>query len=437
MTDKYDAMYEYLSGFADSSFDDICSYFDEFSQSDFETFLENLAPLIPEDRFEDDSVFNYSVDSTLEGGPFPCKEYSCRLSNVRNLARFSTLYSDKILIRCPIDQAFANCHTDYVDVEELAFGIYSTIQLEKPVKAGYLGFSSGYVPLCNDCMRKQLDLESAASNFLNDAWNEIVRGFHESTKCVLHAYDDGSLYVEIEGMGDYGSHEIIDVSFKQDPPSLVELYQAKGSVLLNGKDLSRGGIDALLIPMLNDSLYALTSPSLYGGSYLTTKPVQIQLLESAKTAVLRKTEASASYEQIDLGLPFAQEASIESMIHVRQTNEEEFQVFRDAIRRGLAELASSNDVAADVKRDIIDPEIHKLELTLRNGKRRFVTTAGVEAAVGAAGLTIGSYFGLPVESIASILSAMGVGSLVPQVIDAATKNSIRNNPMYFLWRITR
>lgn len=437
MTEKYDDMYEYLSGFTGKSFEDIYTYLDGLEQAEFDSFLDNLASLIPEDYFENDGIFNYSVDSTLEGGPFPCGSFPCRINNIENLARFSALYADKTLIQCPIDHAFTGCHADFVDLEELAFGIYVTVRLERLVKAGYMGFRPSYISLCNGCLQKQLSIESAASQFLNGAWDKIVGGFHESATCTLHAYDDGSLYVEIAGMNDYGSHEILDVSFRKDPLSLVELYQTKGSVTLSSDYLSSGGLDGLLIPMLSDSFHALTSPLLQGGAYLTTRPAQVKILESAKSFILKDSMTSTRYNRINLSLPFTQDASLDSIIRVRQSNEEAFQVFRDAIRASQTELASGDDVIAAVKREVIDPEIHKLELALRSSKFKFRTIVGAEAAVGAASLAVGSYFGLPIESIASIAGAIGVGSILSHGVDTIWDDSVRNNPMYFLWKITR
>jgi hypothetical protein len=78
----YDDLYSYLSAFKNSSVAEIMAYLEELGQRNFDAFIEGLAPLIPVEGFEKQSLFNFSVDSTLEGGKFPCSDFSCRENNL-------------------------------------------------------------------------------------------------------------------------------------------------------------------------------------------------------------------------------------------------------------------------------------------------------------------------------------------------------------------
>lgn len=204
-THAYDDLYSYLAAFKNSSLAEIIAYLEELGQRRFDAFIRGLAPLIPIEKIENQSLFIFSVDSTLEGGKFPCTDYACREQNIYHLAKFSALYADKTLIHCPIESAFEMGHDDYASVDELAFGIYLTMRVEDIVKAGILGFSSNYIPLCKDCLARQIERESKAKGLISSYWDELVRQFCSSTSCTLKQAPDGNLCVAIEGMDAYGS----------------------------------------------------------------------------------------------------------------------------------------------------------------------------------------------------------------------------------------
>lgn len=273
----YDDFYNYLTAFHDSSPDEIACYLSDLGQKEFDSFVEGLALVMPEDKFDSSSKFNFSVDSTLSGGRFPCKDLHCREKNLARLARFAVQYSDKVLIKSPIECAF-NEHDGLIDIRELAFGIYLTIQLEQTVKAGYIGFSNGYFLLCEKCFANQLKKKHEAKETLHGIWDKLVDDFYQTTTCVLTPYDNEGFYVAIHGMDAYGSHEEIDVDFVKDPQIYTSILAQRGKTVLSKDEIIQGGIASLLIPILSDCYTALVNPIIQNGSYLTTRPAQVQLL---------------------------------------------------------------------------------------------------------------------------------------------------------------
>lgn len=259
-THAYDDLYSYLAAFKNSSLAEIIAYLEELGQRRFDAFIRGLAPLIPIEKIENQSLFNFSVDSTLEGGKFPCTDYACREQNIYHLAKFSALYADKTLIHCPIESAFEMGHDDYASVDELAFGIYLTMRVEDIVKAGILGFSSNYIPLCKDCLARQIERESKAKGLISSYWDELVRQFCSSTSCTLKQAPDGNLCVAIEGMDAYGSHDEMDVDFLVIPSEYESLYASQGETRLDRDMLEKGGISTILLPLLDDCFQALVNP---------------------------------------------------------------------------------------------------------------------------------------------------------------------------------
>lgn len=432
----YDELYNYLAAFQDSSFEEIAYYLSDLDQKKFNSFAEGLAFVMPEDRFETNSRFNFTVDSTLSGGKFPCRELICRERNVSRLARFAVQYSDKVLIKSPIESAFSE-HDDVVDIEELAFGIYLTMRLEQTVKAGYVGFSDGHIPLCEKCLAGQLETEREAKESLRGVWDQLVDDFCQTTTCILVPYDDHGFYVAIHGMDTYGSHEEIDIDFVKEPQIYIDALTKRGSTKLSKDEIIQGGLPSLLFPVLADCYSALVNPVIRDGSYLTTRSAQVKLLDRLSLATSIPSRQPDSCFQINCDLPFAEDASLSSLIGFRKRNEESFSVFRDQISSSVIESLSSEREANEFRKDVIEPELHKIDLLMKNGQQRVITAAGAEALIGVAGFAIGQYCGIDPAASASIAGSLGAGNLGHQIFDFATKNRVKDNPMYFLWQLEK
>lgn len=432
----YDDLYSYLSAFKNSSVAEIMAYLEELGQRNFDAFIEGLAPLIPVEGFEKQSLFNFSVDSTLEGGKFPCSDFSCRENNLYQLAKFSALYADKTLIHCPIDSVFMAEHDGYVSIDELAFGIYLTMRLEEIVKAGVFGFTSNCIPLCQECLARQIGIESQAKDLLSSYWDQLISRFCLSTVCTLKRAPDGSLYVAIEGMDDYGSHDEVDVDFVKIPPEYLSLYESQGESRLSRDMLESGGLFAILLPLLNDCFQALVNPYFSNSSYLTSRSAQIEFLTSTLPVLHPRANEAPSVRQLFCSLPIAENATVHSILECRARNEESFLLFRDALSKGVKENPLDSSNLLDVKTEVIDPELHKISLVMKNERSRLVTSAGIEAAIGVASFTLGQYGIVSPADALSIIGAAGE-AVACQTVDYLRRTKAKENPMYFLWKLNR
>ena len=62
----------------------------------------------------------------------------------------------------------------------------------------------------------------------------------------------------------------------------------------------------------------------------------------------------------------------------------------DTLSKGLSERPIDTSTLADLKNDLIEPELHKISLVMKNERSRLVTSAGIEAAIGIASFYIGA-----------------------------------------------
>ena len=435
MNDSINELYDYLNVFQSMNLKEIVSYFNDLKDDVLYSFLEDLYERVPYGHFEKTSLFNYSVDSILEGGPFPCIMPSCREKNILQLAKFASLYADKVLIRFPVYRSFEAAEKGKIDRIELAFEIYIVMCLEEVIRAGYISFAPDKALLCNDCLQKQLHLENEIDTQLNALWDSLITDFSSKTICHLKRAPDGCLYVAINKMDDYGADHEIEVSFRQVPKIYTDLFSVKGSCFLTKEEIIAGGLDAILLPLLDDTFRALVNPLLHKGSYITRQPAQLSFIKT----ITRKEDSSSSLlpnkNQFLLDIPFATDASISSIIELRQANEESFEVFRNAINKGIREYDSERDTFELLNTEIIEPQISNLELLIKNSKKKFRTHAGVECFIGTTSLLC-AYFGIiTLQDVFALWGISGATSLIHNSIDHFQNQDIKSDPMYFLWNL--
>lgn len=433
--DSVNELYDYLSAFQSMNLGEIVSYFNDLKDANLYSFLENLYERVPYGCFEKPSLFNYSVDSILEGGPFPCIMPSCRERNIFQLAKFASLYADKVLIRFPVYRSFKAAENGRVDRTELAFEIYIVMRLEEVIRAGYIGFTLDEVLLCNDCLQKQLRFENEINTQLNTLWDSLITDFSLKTTCQLKKAHNGHLYAASNKMDDYGADHEIEVGFRQVPKIYTDLFSVKGSCFLTKEEIVAGGLDAILLPLFDDTFRALVNPLLHEGSYITRQPAQLSLIKTINRKEDSSSSSFSSKNQFLLDIPFATDASISSVIELRQANEESFKVFRDTINRGMKEYDSGRDTFDILNTEVIQPQINNLELIVKNSKKKFRTHAGAECFVGTTSLLCAHFGIITLQDVFTLWGIGGAMSLIHNSIDHFQDQDIKGNPMYFLWKL--
>ena len=416
--------------------DEIASYLGSLDDGELESLCDSLIGVIPYDRFTTHSAFNFIADSGLEGGPFPCACFECREKKVDQLVRFSSLYADKVLIRSPIDQALNIAYDNDELIFELAFGILLIMKLEHVVKAGHIGFIRGDSPICESCLQKQLEIETGAGNKINSMWQLMIDDFCMNAKCILKKKTDGSFFVEINGMDAYVANKQMLIDFSYDFEAYSDIYYRKGSTPLSREEIIACGLPAHLSPILQDAIRALISPSIQEGSYLTNQPAQMRMLQAATSKLRFPPVVQPEACQLAIEVPFAKDATIESIVGFRHANEESFQVFRDSINKGLKEFGLHEGTLAQLENDVIQPEINKLKLSARNSRIKLFTHMGAECAVGVATMICANY---GVFSPADVLSIFGASACtcIRDTVDHIKNPDVKNNPMYFLWKLSK
>ena len=149
----------------------------------------------------------------------------------------------------------------------------------------------------------------------------------------------------------------------------------------------------------------------------------------------------------ELDLPTISGLSAKDLIKIRQENWQYFDAFRLALKTAARDFIAnagdgvpSEDIARQIKDDVIEPELIKIRRELRISADSLTRKSAVSLPVGALATTIGLLDKFPLVAIggAAIVTAAGIGSFLldyKKYID--DKRGVLMSDMYFLWNAQR
>jgi hypothetical protein len=150
----------------------------------------------------------------------------------------------------------------------------------------------------------------------------------------------------------------------------------------------------------------------------------------------------------DVAMPYVRGLPLNRLYDIMADDYDSFVLFRKALRStsgGLAQALNNNPdkqqlfkLAVELRKDVIDPEISKLNLLLRKVvQSRALTVAG--AAIGSASLVAATIASSGLA--AAIYAGLGAGGLGLLAKEAAAWRSdtiaLKENPWYFAWKLRR
>ncbi len=152
--------------------------------------------------------------------------------------------------------------------------------------------------------------------------------------------------------------------------------------------------------------------------------------------------ASASVEDVayELRLPLLENLPVRDVVKLRHDEWEYFESFRNALgaaieKRLRDEGGDAAVVAERVAKEVLEPELIKLDRRLRVAARSFQRRAATSMVVGGVATTIGLITGVPLIAGAGI-AALGT-SLPAAHKYFEEQGSIESENMYWLWRLQR
>lgn len=159
--------------------------------------------------------------------------------------------------------------------------------------------------------------------------------------------------------------------------------------------------------------------------------------------MLNEASRTASTEEVafHVNMPVLNNVPIDTLVKIRSDQHEAFVRFRYALRRAIAERARTAgddraaDLAAEIRRDLIDPEIEQIRQRLRSSEQMLVRKTEVGVTLGGLVTVCGLLAGVD----PSLATAAGIGTLTTVAGAAAARDieerrDVSLSDMYFLWK---
>ena len=227
-------------------------------------------------------------------------------------------------------------------------------------------------------------------------------------------------------------------------PMLVHTQWVKASIV-EGKNQSEEQVRKAVAKRIVESFsnYLLTDIELAqrsGAPLGTTNAVH--------SAIIGAKKGNVADIAFDLELPFLEGVPIDELLKVRADEEEAFQRFRDALRLAIKErlrnqgAAGGEGIAAEIRDDLIEPELRTIRTRLTSAKTALAKQVGVSVVVGGllttCGLLIGWSADSMVQAVAPAISA-GVGAAAKGAEGRvqwkiASDRDVEMSDMFFLWQ---
>lgn len=418
-------------------------------------------PIIEKEK-HDLGVFDFVADSDMTAQHSTCPEWECRLSRILETAKFAALYCDTLYIPNYFEDYFELRKMKKIDSRELerlryrfAGDLMILLALRPLFNSGIVKIANRKFHICKGCAEK-LALQTTARK-IERVIDELNKGYIKLCKVKLLKSEKNILFSEFVFDVD-GPEELYEkggslYAMPKIPPWLLGksklLKNEKNKeYALNYNDMKRLGIPKVnLMKIADDIFYQHLLSMLMNTKYLTHREIDMKVLTAiTKDQQLCEYNDILSSELI-CSIPIFKNASLSSILYLRNQDYEEFLVFRNSLSNIIKDYLSKRKSftrkdARAVYQDMVYPELCKLNAkskSLRNGAifkntKDVVVTSGI--------LSFGLCSGLLPLSAKPLLATIGGFEISRELIKSITSifetpDEIRNHNFFFLWKLAK
>lgn len=424
--------------------DDLLKYIINADSSDLFEFVELFNYVINNstDSVDNTQGFNFIANSTLSGLPYPCANLECRIQSIRNLAKNATLYADSVFLQNPLER-----YTKYeIFDDEVRYDLISDIILIKEmkplIKEKVFQFASSRVHFCHDCY-----IKFQKENSLKDNLNVIDSLLEEYVLDNISFYllrKNNETIVEISGNSDLLEHPIV-VSFrKYIPAPLDQIVINNNRKRLNKKEVKESKLLYIILDNLMSNLSYQDFYSRHHSSHILTDTefdfnlVKLLGINTTEFSDSNRNKAN-TLSNINHILPFADNVPIDKLLKLRREEGESFCVYRNKLDKIVKRSDLTERTSREIFMDEINPEINKINLTLKNNKKLLWGNIKSNIFLASTYVSASLYTGILPSNIETIVASIGgfgfASKIGHDIIKMIKEPDIRENEFYFLWKI--
>lgn len=400
------------------------------------------------------TAFVSSASASLSGGKFPCNALGCRLNSIKKLAQFAALYSDHIFIKNYLTD-YASTHCTPNEEKRLLYNFAADLialsTLEPLTREGKIVIYSLPTKKCPFCLVRDSFGKDTSIKF-NHEYLKLLQNYRNRLSGKI-CKEDNHYSIELSGPEQLLDHGKATLSvFKELPFSKKSTLMQQ---LLKGQKvpLSRSQLQKLQIHepfadiMIKDIQFELAISQLYDVSFLTDRPLQIDMLNSISDRLTLRKSNQIAQKYLTTLVPFLDDITVEDLIKLRKEEGDSFILFRQALNKAIDEYKIGGNIfteknAKDIYSDIIAPSLSKLDMKISSVRRTLVKSTRRETLGWVGAITFGTYTGLIPQDLTAAAASLGVVKTVATFLnktmqDSDINESICNEEMYFLWQVRR
>jgi len=420
----------------------ICKKIFSWNDTKILNFLTDAFYDLYTDEMRQSSFYTFSANTSLSGGPFPCSSAKCRLENLETLVRFAILYADKVYIDNPFEKYFL---LDEKCTDALRLSIIGDIEgllyLYPFIQKGLVSIQNNVHLLCHQCYEKELLVEQEKKkefiSFSKELEEELLR------EAKVFFYND----VEESYFEFIGPEEIINHGSLIVTGDLARKFSSKKSKKfkneLSLEQISQYHLlDFIIDPIIDDLLKQSIRVGTYKTQFLTDNVIQFNYC--TKNFKTKKAEmANEIVTELSHSIPVLSDIPTVQLLKIRERDGELFEVYRDKLH---STLDQSKKLPPSEAEELFDneimPEIHKIDLLMKNNKKRITKDLIDDVLIGSGYLTIALINGSFLPTFTGIVSAIGGISCATTIIKKvltikSVPETVEEKPYFFLWKISK
>jgi len=401
---------------------------------------------LPYPEHNSSSQFEFIANSSLSGGRFPCANAPCRHSKLRELSIFAALYANRVFIRDPFEKLVYYDPSDISDTYRLEFfHSLSTVYALRPlIEQGLIGFAKDIMALCtrhhNQLVRH---IELTYEPKLKAVESDIKLHCSKIISALLDRTSSGKPFIELQGPEYLIPHGIMYWHFQKLPPHLEAFAHRELPHKFSQAEIIENDIASLVTDkVFDDILFQEWHSWISGTAFLSDSDIYLTVSRSAndKNAQLSADELLGSLAH---NVPVIHNADLIDLLKLRQHENESFQVYRDALSALLKNTAGrKGPEIREMLDDTIRPQLHKMDLAVKNWKASLGRTTKNKVLFGSAAVLTGLYTGILPPIIGDAVAAFGGYSAIESLLSNMNESlkeptTIKENNFYFLWKVQK
>jgi hypothetical protein len=352
---------------------------------------------------------------------FSCPNPNCRRRQIDVLFRHAWHYFDAILLPDVAESLLLDPSND-LDSDELRGEILGIAENALYIKG--LGADSlvQYYPTTHGAYGHAAGSRLGQPTCWNAAWEAVENSILKEANLIIEKTGDRVFSVEVEPAPNESS-VTVEIRLSEGEPSNEDYLRSLAAHQVASDCMAVLEEDLKLADVLRGPLAST--------------------LWSHQRAISAMGEApDPANVAFNVSFPTLESVPINELIAIRQANGDAFLAFRDALTKAAREMSvlsrgSSRDrLATQIKEQIIDPEIARLNRRLRTARQSFAKKVVGTIALSSVGTLCAASLGaIPGVAAGAVITASAIGNLNKDLSKfIEEKDGIKLSDMYFIWK---